>query len=307
MNDGDYDAGLLSNLNSPPFADFCMRDASESSTEAESEDDAERMGDDVDATCVSNKTFSISGSPPKLINTPPSTLAQKHQQPNTLRREIRPSESWRGPPTAADELEDGRHIGGLTCPKGELTRKQLSANEIPPLRTPVLGRSRSLPDFAEAGMLNEWHRKSLKSSGNCSPRSALRDWDGAQEIALMLPNPRDRLHNYLQAHQVADCKAAAEGIDGLDVMEGASGAMDGLHGEGPVPMCNMAAAKAMAQPRCLATRRSTMGDQKRPSTDPGSSRRSDPSGDGSWDLKREQAEDEHALEMANAFKEWVRF
>jgi len=306
MDDGDCDAGLLSNLNSPPFADICMRDASESSTEGESEDDGERMADCVDEACVSKKTFGISGSPPKLINTPPSTLAQTHQQPNTIRREIRRSESWQGAQReTADELEDGRHIGGLTCPKGELTRKQLSANEIPPLRTPALGRSRSLPDFTEVEMLHEWHRnsqKSQKSSGNCSPRSALRDWDSPTEIALMLPHPRDRLHNYLQAHQVADCKAAAEEIDDMVVMEGASGAME--LGEPPIP-----SNQAMGQSRCLAPRRRTMRDQKRPSTDPGSSRRiSDPSSGGSgWDLKREQAEDEHALEMAQAFKEWVRF
>ena len=154
MDDADCDAGLLSNLNSPPFADICMRDASESSTEGESEDDGERMADCVDEACVSKKTFGISGSPPKLINTPPSTLAQTHQQPSTIRREIRRSESWQGAQReTADELEDGRHIGGLTCPKGELTRKQLSANEIPPLRTPALGRSRSLPDFTEVQLL----------------------------------------------------------------------------------------------------------------------------------------------------------
>lgn len=285
--------------------DVFMRDADDD-TSSEDEDNldlpVDPAEDEEQEYRGKKQAVLVSGSPPTLINTPPATLESVKPLTNKQSERRRslvlgvggsgsveptadlarlfqaPSESSKSALVdgrhiralntgKAQGLEDGRHVGGLSLPQG---RPRAFLGDELPLRTPTLGRSRSLPDFMEVEF-NDL-KKSQKSSGNSSPRSAMRDWDedSPNGIHLMLPSPRDELRNFIVAHQVADCKA--EGL---------------LHLSGTVPIDVMQAER----------------DRKRPNTDPGS-RRQKPGGEG---LDTTPEEDAAAHEIATAFKEWVRF
>lgn len=286
--------------------DMNMRDDEESSTEASDDDEALDMAKSLLDGDADKAGFGISGSPPKLINTPPSTLEQRVRSPRSLKArrhssmaalrisdtQIRRCSSVGGTliggVATTEGLEDGRHNGGTTVPKGKLFR-QIHDDPEAQQRKPMLARSRSLPDFMEVEVVGELQKKSQKSSGNSSPRSGMRDWDedSPNGIALMLPSPRDELRHYLHAHQAADEGKALGAAGGRPAMMMPQ--MDALgqvtiHGSAPQQI------------------RRIERDRKRPSTDPGS-RRADAAA-------REQREcdaanDKAACEISRAFKDWA--
>ena len=163
---------FLTSMQEPAREDVDMLDAEEASGELEasshSHGDTEELG---------LKT-AVSGSPPKLINTPPTTLNPR--KPRTVRRAVRAPEMTQGPTIAARPeairhtpqgprhnsarwsdpgtpdaiLEDGRHIGGVILPKGipfgaGANDMQQDQPGVPVPKLHNLGRSRSLPDFME--------------------------------------------------------------------------------------------------------------------------------------------------------------
>lgn len=293
-----FSEGHFGELGGKPSLDVNMRDPEEdescsSDEELDIEEEAsmqeEPGSQQEDAT--EEKTLA-SGSPPKLINTPPTNLPNKPTLIGSIRRSqsmINPtlflaSESegtqWKTSRAEIQGLEDGRHIGV----KGPLTLFGGPPADLP-VRTPTLGRSRSLPDFMEVEGHHvvegvEWHKKSQKSSGNSSPRSAMRDWDedspSHSQIALMLPSPRDELRSFLVAHQAADSKVPYPGYPGGSLI---------MTGSAPLE-------------RNLVER-----SRKRPSTDPGTSRVEHES------MLSTSEDVDHAtsMEIATAFKAFVRF